>query len=1168
MHVCTIVARNYLAQARVLGRSLRATNPGATLWVLVVDGVHEGLDEPFELVDPEELSLGSDLAVMRLIYDVTELSTAVKPALLRALLRRTGGPVTYLDPDIEVCSSLEQVDALCAAHGLVLTPHLLAPLPPDERQPSDVDILLSGAYNLGFVSMADRPDVHALLDWWDASLRRDCIIDHGNGRFVDQRFMDLAPGFVDDHHVLRDPGYNVAYWNLSQRAVERATDGSVTVEGHPLRFFHYSGFDPRRPLRISKHQTRFTFDDLPVVAELYAAYAASLRAEGFVQQARLDYAYDRTAGGLVLDKPLRRLIRRAILDDELSGAIDAFTPEGDAALRAWLSVPHADGPLSGLPRVLVWVAGGRPDVMALFGDDPEGMLEWAQEYGVQDEPALAHVLPGWTPAPPTAGPPGEPDPGTPGGGTEAARSGGNPAPASSPGATTPAAAPSGPPAPWGVNVAGFLRAELGIGEAARNALTALDEAQIPAIAVEGAFVPSSRHGADVAVVGAAEAPYAVNLVCVNPDVLEPWVAGVDPSFFAGRRTIGYWWWEVERVPDHFRASFDLVDEVWCGSQFVMDAFAPVSPKPVVRVRTPVVVPPTPPMTRVQLQVPGDFLFLFLFDFNSALARKNPLGLVDAFTRAFKPGDGASLLIKSINADLHADNAARLRDAVDALPHAHLVDRYLATSERYALLASADCYVSLHRSEGFGLTPAESMYLGKPVIATGWSGNLDFMTQENSYLVGHELVEVGRDGAPYPADGLWAEPDLDHAAELMRRVFTDREEAAAKGRRAAADLRRTHSVEAAAASMATRLEAVRTMLPAAPGEAAPTGLEALAAQARRFRSGGSLPRRALLRALRPYTFHQDRVTDELVDATADLDRRVAETQLRATVAQAGRLAEERRLRRLATEGLLEARVASAHADDLDARLADVGERAQEALGPVRELQASRPDPSTLPFGTFAVDGVGEVYGFRTELGGSDADQRYRRFEDLFRGSESAIAARQEVYLPLLRDHAPVLDVGCGRGELLELLRAAGVDARGVDLDPGMVARCAEKGLDVALQDAVTALEALDDAALGAVFCAQVIEHLPYEVFHRFFALAAQKLRPGGVLVAETVNPHSQVALKHFWLDLTHEQPVFPEVALATAGLAGFREAYVFHPGGTGDAEADRPQCGDYALVATR
>jgi SAM-dependent methyltransferase/glycosyltransferase involved in cell wall biosynthesis len=1170
MHVCTIVARNYLAQARVLGRSLNRTNPTATLWVLVVDGVHEGLDEPFTLVDPQELDLGTDLAVMRLIYDVTELSTAVKPALLRALLKRTGGPVTYLDPDIQVFSSLEEIEAGARAHGLVLTPHLLAPLPVDECQPTDVDILLSGSYNLGFCSMADRPDIHGLLDWWDASLRRDCIIDHSRGRFVDQRFMDLAPGFVDDFLVLRDPGYNVAYWNLSQRTVQRTDDGVVTVNGQELRFFHYSGFDPRRPLRISKHQSRFTFADLPVVAELYAGYAEALREEDFAEQARLPYAYDKTAAGLLLDHPLRRLARRAILEGELSDEIDVFGENGDAALRAWLEAPHPDGPLAGLPRVLVWVASYRSDVMELFGTDPEGMMGWALEWGVQDEPALAHVLMGRTAAFPPASAPGEPDPGTPEDGLAAALSDGD-------GAVEAAASPA-EPLPWGVNVAGFLRAELGIGEAARQSLFTLDVAGVPAMPVEGKFVPNSRQEAQLNVVGAVEAPYAVNLLCVNPDVLETWVAGVDPSFFTGRHTIGFWWWELQRVPDHFGPSFDLVDEVWCGSQFVLDAFAAVSPKPTVKVQIPVIVPPVTPMTRGELGAPEDFLFLFLFDFNSALARKNPLGLVEAFTRAFEPGDGASLLIKSINAENHPESAARLREAIAPHPHVQLLDRYFSTTERFALLDSADCYVSLHRSEGFGLTPAESMFLGKPVIATGWSGNLDFMTHENSYLVDYELVPVGAEGAPYPADGIWADPSLDHAAQLMRRVFTEREEAAAKGARAAADLRRTHSLRAAGATMTERLTAIRTLLPApatARGEtlaATLSRLEDTADQARRHRHGGSLPRRALLRGLKPYTFHQDRVTDDLVAATEVLTHRLADAEQALTLARAQLMAAQRRdkhgLAEMAAEARRTAALVEAHVYAVERRLDGVQGIAIEAIGPVHELRVSRPDPSSLPFRTYEVDGAGTVYGFQRELGASDSDDRYRRFEDLFRGSEETITERQRVYLPLLRDHAPVLDVGCGRGELLELLRGEGIAARGVDLDAGMVARCTEKGLDVALLDGIEALEAVEDASLGAVFCAQVIEHLPYDTFHRFFTLAEQKLRPGGVLIAETVNPHAQVALKHFWLDLTHEQPVFPEVALATAGLAGFSKAYIFHPGGSGDAEVDRPRCGDYALVATR
>ena len=845
---------------------------------------------------------------------------------------------------------------------------------------------------------------------------------------------------------------------------------------------------------------------------------------------------------------------------------------GDARGTAWLATPQPDGPLVGLPRVLVWVASQREDVVALFADDPQGLLNWAHEWGVSDHPALGHVLAGHAAGCAASGAPGEPDPGT--SADEEPPAAPAPAPAAGPPAPAPAAGP-----PWGVNVAG----------SSAQSSASVRPPQLPCrdghrphprIPVEGRTPswPGSRRDPRPC----AEAPYAVNVVCVNADYWRP-VRPSGPSFFAGRHTVGYWWWEVARVPDHFLRSFDLVDEVWCGSRFVADAFAAVSPKPVVR-SGPGRRAATAPTARAG---PKGFLFLFLFDFDSALERKNPLGLIEAFAKRVPAGRRrrAAHQVHQRRAPSREGAAAARRGA--ALPHVHMVDHYLTAGERDALLAAptATCRCTAPRASG--LTLAESMFLGKPVVATGWSGNLDFMTPENGYLVDYDLVPVGPEGAPYPADGKWAQPDLEHAARLMREVFDDRGASALRGRQAAEDIRRTHSLLAAAESMTSRLDAVREMAPyagtalartvAAQPEAAT--LAGIARDVRAHRHGGTAPRRALLRLLRPYTHHQDRVTDALVAQAVDLERRLADARLDAAVARGELMATTRR-----TAGRLEA-VAGEARQRLDAlavqaaerdrefgvRLGEAERRALEALEgliPVRDLAASRPDPATLPFETFDAGVLGSVYGFRTALEFGAGDDRYRRFEDLFRGSEATIAQRQEGYVDLLRAHAPVLDVGCGRGELLVLLRAAGVAARGVDTDAGMVARCAEKGLDVTLQDGVSALEAVEDGALGAVFCAQVIEHLPYEAFHRFFALAARKVRPGGCLIAETVNPHAPIALKHFWLDLTHEQPVFPEVALSTAGLAGFREAFIFHPGGSGDAEADRTQLGDYTLVATR
>src|SRR5258707_11038674 len=158
----------------------------------------------------------------------------------------------------------------------------------------------------------------------------------------------------------------------------------------------------------------------------------------------------------------------------------------------------------------------------------------------------------------------------------------------------------------------------------------------------------------------------------------------------------------------------------------------------------------------------------------------------------------------------------------------------------------------------------------------------------------------------------------------------------------------------------------------------------------------------------------------------------------------------------------------------------------------------------------------------------------------RGSTESVRARQQGYVDDFRDQAPVLDVGCGRGELLGLLREARVEARGIDAGADMVAYARGEGLDVEQADAIVYLDGLDDGALGGVFLGQVVEHLPPAALVRLLELAAQKLRPGGLLVAETINPLSPLALRSYFADLTHAQPLVPETLALLANQAGFRE----------------------------
>jgi SAM-dependent methyltransferase len=209
----------------------------------------------------------------------------------------------------------------------------------------------------------------------------------------------------------------------------------------------------------------------------------------------------------------------------------------------------------------------------------------------------------------------------------------------------------------------------------------------------------------------------------------------------------------------------------------------------------------------------------------------------------------------------------------------------------------------------------------------------------------------------------------------------------------------------------------------------------------------------------------------------------------------------------------------------------------------------------------------VLGYRDA--GDAAAGIYRGFEDVFRGPEERIAERQRVFADLLAGRGPVLDAGCGRGEFLDLRRERGIAGLGVDIDEGMVERCREKGHDQVEHTTVNdSLERMQDAELGAVFSAQVIEHMPYPDLIRFLSLSHAKLRSGGVFVAETVNPHAAHALKTFWVDPTHRHPLFPEVMLVLCRLTGFASAYFFHPLGTGHIDPDRSRVCAYAVVATK
>jgi glycosyltransferase involved in cell wall biosynthesis/SAM-dependent methyltransferase len=722
----------------------------------------------------------------------------------------------------------------------------------------------------------------------------------------------------------------------------------------------------------------------------------------------------------------------------------------------------------------------------------------------------------------------------------------------------------------GVDVAGYLRGGLGLGQAARLYVAALQAGGIPVRTTTVDLRMPEVHGDDGTRAQVKTTDFAdlqfdgelpFNLVCVNAPELPQFVAEAGRDRFRDRYTIGVWAWETDAIPASWDTAFGLVDEIWVYSRYVADLLSHSAPCPVVRVPLPIEIP-QPSGDDIGFALGGDaFTFLFLFDFWSTLQRKNPLGLVRAFTRAFEPGEGPRLLLKSFNGDYKPDRLAQLRAAAGGRDDIVVVDRFVSDQQRVNLINRCDAYISLHRSEGFGLTLGEAMALGKPVIGTGFGGNVDFMTHANSWLVDYEETLVGPEGENYPAHGTWAEPDLDHAAELMRHVWENREEASARAERGRLDVAEHFSLEAVGGMARARLRRLsglsrRRAVVADAGSPAAQGLPHSYVETAAVKStfdpmrdatqtGGAkgAARKALLQAMRPYTYHQDELNRFVVGALRELDGllrdHVVDTQSELRRLSTG---VERFERILGRSGL-----ADASGDDV-ARLLE-GVRARPA--------------STHPAISYVDDSGRRALGFRDAHLDSTG---YRGFEDIFRGDEQDVRQAQERYVELLRGCDWVLDLGCGRGELLDALRDAGIRGKGVDLDEGMVARCREKGHDVELADAASALRSYADGEVPAVFAAQVVEHLSADQLAELLSLSAAKLAPGGVAIFETVNPHNPAALKAFWTDTTHHHPLFPEVLLAHCRLAGFASGDVRFPSESGDFDADVYANRDYAVVA--
>jgi glycosyltransferase involved in cell wall biosynthesis len=356
--------------------------------------------------------------------------------------------------------------------------------------------------------------------------------------------------------------------------------------------------------------------------------------------------------------------------------------------------------------------------------------------------------------------------------------------------------------PRGLNVIGYFGSPTGVGQSARALARAAEAAAVPVSRIDAAALPTSPP------TGAA---FAANLFHVNADAAASTVELCGPALHRGRANVGYWYWETEDFPARWSDRFSYFDEIWVASEFCRRAIARISPIPVVVVPPPVLVDRAP---LEESRSGGPFRFLTMCDAESGPERKNPLGSVRAFARAFPSNRDVRLTVKIGN----PKSAPGLLDSLSRAGEKANVQIDVSPATRAdveSLLAGCDAYVSLHRAEGFGFPIAEAMALGKAVIATDYSGSRDFVDEATGFPIPFRPVTLDRTVGPYEAGTRWAEPDEEQAAAAMRRVVDDLPEGVRRAEVGRRRIASRYGIEPAGRRVLERLETLIARLSARP-----------------------------------------------------------------------------------------------------------------------------------------------------------------------------------------------------------------------------------------------------------------------------------------------------------------------------------------------------------------
>jgi len=867
--VITISALNNFGFVWTLYDSVMQNNPGINCFIWFVGDFENPRDkentngwqnvrdkvkelEHFTLVTMGELAHALDdfyPLKFGFMFDLVEFQTVVKPfAFEYTFQEHSAASAIYLDNDIWVTDSLEEIQHQLRSRSVVLTPHEINPTPEDGKNQKDINLLQAGVFNFGFVAFANSDTASKFLTFWGERLALYGFVDVARGMHFDQNWGMFIPAFFDheDYIVLRDLRYNIAYWNLHDTGPGlHMKDGiphltnSHTGESERAGFVHFSGISYLEAYNmegISIHQNRFGLKDFPKIKDVFIGYRQLLTDHNAMDYRKLPYGFQKFSDGSTITKWMREVYTEAVYphEDESPYGTDSMSSSVrydfrkhvypnpfcfkaldclDSALNGdnndstyrytfidWLLniSPSSSVDLSGafyfsMPEQRIWDL--RPDLQKAF-PDPHGAdyaeyKSWFNDSPVKEDYMNQAIHDKWREI-------------------------------------------------WtdndehqsqyhktvnktntiGVNILGWHTGSFSIGILGFKLIGTAKATNIPVSPILATPFPDMKQISpdELDIDFTRSASEAVTLAIMNADCTLFFEKEIPEYIRAIKYNIGYWSWELEVFPEKWMEYLKAYDEVWCPSSFVKHS---IENSPGYDGTTPVKVLPIPlepvfestddekkssqngysirataadtndnalpnflehylygnDQTRQSLSSPKPFVFLVVFDFKSLVQRKNPEAAIRAFQEAFPKSSDKSmkyqLIVKSHSGTV--EDVSRLRDVAGNDERIVFINENLSPSDLQALKSYQDCYLSLHRSEGYGMNILEAMASGIPVIATNYSGNVNFFNAVPGlrhichFPVPYKLIRLEDTFGPYEQGNMWADPDHDYAVSAMREV---------------------------------------------------------------------------------------------------------------------------------------------------------------------------------------------------------------------------------------------------------------------------------------------------------------------------------------------------------------------------------------------------------------